>query len=47
LTEKAIAFKAKMERAKELEEELIENARKKEEQILEQARRKADEIVVR
>ena len=47
LTEKAIAFKAKMERAKELEEELIENARKKEEQILEQARRKADEIVIR
>lgn len=47
LTEKAIAYKAKMERIKEIEEERMEAIRKKEEELLNQSRKKADELIAR
>ncbi len=47
LTEKALAYKAKMEKIKEIEEEKMENIRKKEEELLTQSRKKADEIIAR
>ncbi len=58
LTEKAIIFKEKMSKIKEIEEEMmdaakkkeketIENAKKKEQEILDTATRKAEEIVIR
>lgn len=47
LTEKALAYKAKMERIKEIEEEKMEELRKKEEELLNQSRKKADEIIAR
>ena len=47
LTEKALAYKAKMERIKEIEEEKMEELHKKEEELLSQSRKKADEIIAR
>ena len=47
LTDKAIAFKAKMENIKNIEEERMEQLRKKEEELLTQSRKKADEIILR
>ena len=44
LNEKQIRFKKKMERARELEEELLEEAKKKADHILEQAEVKAQKI---
>ncbi len=44
LTEKAIKFKERMAKAKELEEEILEEARKKAEQILEKAEERADKL---
>ena len=44
LTEKAIKFKEKMAKAKELEEGILEEARKRAEQILQRAEEKADKI---
>ena len=44
LTEKAIQFKDRMAKAKELEEEMIEAAKKKSEQLLAQAEEKAQKI---
>lgn len=47
LTDKALAYKERITKVKEIEEEMIEAARKKEEQILEQARKKSEEIVLK
>ena len=47
LTEKALAYKAKMEKIKEIEEEKMEQIRQKEEELLAQSRKKADEIIAR
>ena len=44
LTEKAIKFKERMAKAKELEEEILEEARKKADWIIERAEDKADKI---
>lgn len=44
LTEKAIAFKKKMAKARELEEELVEQGKKKAEKLLEKAEEKAEKI---
>ncbi|NOZ44166.1 MAG: DUF3552 domain-containing protein [bacterium] len=44
LTEKALKFKARMAKARELEEEILEQARKKADEIKSQAERKADKI---
>jgi ribonucrease Y len=44
LTQKAIQFKEKMAKAKELEEEIIEEAKKKAEKVVEQAEEKAQKI---
>jgi len=44
LTQKAIKFKERMAKAKELEEEIKEDAKKKAEKIIEQAEKKADQI---
>lgn len=44
LTEKAIKFKERMAKAKELEEEILEEAKKKADWILERAEEKADKI---
>lgn len=44
LTEKAIKFKERMAKAKELEEEILEEARKKADWVLERAEEKADKI---
>lgn len=44
LTQKAIQFKARMAKAKEIEEEILEEARKKAEQTLERAEEKANRI---
>lgn len=44
LTEKAIEFKAKMARVKEIEEELLEEAKKKAEKVLENAEAKAQKL---
>ena len=47
LTDKAIAFKARMEKVKEIEEEKMDILRKKEEELLSQSRKRADEIIAR
>jgi ribonucrease Y len=44
LTQKALDFKKKMEKVKEIEEELLENAKKKAEKVLEVAEEKAQKI---
>jgi ribonucrease Y len=44
LTEKAIKFKERMSKAKELEEEMIEQAKKKVEELVARAEEKADKI---
>ncbi len=44
LNEKAKAFKAKMARAREIEEEILEEAKKKAENVVEEAKKKADQI---
>lgn len=44
LTQKAIQFKARMAKAKEIEEEMLEEARKKWEQIVERSEEKANRI---
>ncbi|HKL44027.1 MAG TPA: ribonuclease Y, partial [Candidatus Absconditabacterales bacterium] len=44
LTEKAIQFKARMSKAKELEEEILDEGRKKANKIVEQAEEKANRI---
>lgn len=45
LTEKALAYKAKMERIKEIEEEKLEAIRKKEEELLDQAHKKVEKVI--
>ncbi len=47
LTDKALAYKAKMSRIKEIEEEKMEELRKKEEELLTLSRKKADDILAR
>lgn len=44
LTEKAIAFKKRMSKARELEEELVEQGKKKAEQVVERAEERAQRI---
>ena len=44
MTEKALKFKERMARAKEIEEELLEEAKKKADQRLEEAEKKAEKI---
>jgi ribonuclease Y len=44
LNEKAKAFKAKMARAREIEEEILEEAKKKADNTIEDAKKKADQI---